>query len=702
MTKTFISFLLLSPFLVLGGHASPVKRTTVTPRDEDKPSAFTTSIWVPILVVGLVLIAAGSMAWSNRRIRRLILPGRPTPAAQQPVQTRRELTADELAGTINTGAANSETNVAQPAARTRRTRRPRRTPSQMSVTSLPEYNKEPGEQELVIFRGQDAEDLSLPLTEVPEPDDDEESSMQSHTRDISDASIPSPNRPLLDENNRSAPPTPSRRNSRIDSSHHALPHSDEESQGLMHQDNVPDDRGEAPPYFEVVEEELQNLPAAVSSPPQSPDINDTQTPPTGPNNPVSPTRSGFRTFFNRVQHVGAPRAMGHARGDSAGSSSTQAHDPASPSAHRPGHRATPSNASSFFRTLSRQRSRSSMGTSARLNSPSLISLNSISPPLTHTVSRTQFTYPKDGPTPEQLKMISSRESIARFGVPYGADALAFASTSMLDVTQPPPDFNTVFGASSSSLNVAGSNASHLSLHVRGDSGGAARMSSPLSQPSVDRQGTADDNSNLLSAGLSSPTDTLPSAPATGSSFASAATPSSPTTSELDPEPEFLKSDTITSKATTTYKSLAPSLVSQSGMSEFGERLSRAPSAPGSTVASSLHGRNGTGRSGSRTSVYSQLSYATAAESMATRGRRGAGSRLGSHDDEGDDGEGEGGAQQYDKTGTPILGTPIVGTPAGTPKIEFKVPAIIGSLHGKEATDATLVGTAPPTVSVSSA
>lgn len=60
----------------------------------------------------------------------------------------RELTAEQLAGTIN-GDIQTGTAAARTA---RRPRRPRRTPSQMSVTSLPAYNKEPGEEELVIFR----------------------------------------------------------------------------------------------------------------------------------------------------------------------------------------------------------------------------------------------------------------------------------------------------------------------------------------------------------------------------------------------------------------------------------------------------------------------------------------------------------------------------------------------------------------------
>ena len=96
----------------------------------------------------LLLIGLGALAWSNPNIRRLIVPARATPAPQGV----RELTAAELAGTINGGTTGNGEVPAAPAARTRRTRRPRRTPSQMSVTSLPAYNKEPGEQELVIFR----------------------------------------------------------------------------------------------------------------------------------------------------------------------------------------------------------------------------------------------------------------------------------------------------------------------------------------------------------------------------------------------------------------------------------------------------------------------------------------------------------------------------------------------------------------------
>lgn len=61
-----------------------------------------------------------------------------------PTSSSRELTADELAGA----------NVGQPIVDApRRTRRTRRTPSQISTVSLPVYNKEAGAQELVVNVG---------------------------------------------------------------------------------------------------------------------------------------------------------------------------------------------------------------------------------------------------------------------------------------------------------------------------------------------------------------------------------------------------------------------------------------------------------------------------------------------------------------------------------------------------------------------
>lgn len=81
----------------------------------------------------------------------------------------------------------------------------------------------------------------------------------------------------------------------------------------------------------------------------------------------------------------------------------------------------------------------------QMNSPSLISLNSISPPLTHTATRTEFAFPRTGPTSEQVKFLSSKETFGRFSVPYGPDAISFAaSASKLDL---PPEFDSIHRSS---------------------------------------------------------------------------------------------------------------------------------------------------------------------------------------------------------------------------------------------------------------
>jgi len=195
-----------------------------------------------------------------------------------------------------------------------------------------------------------------------------------------------------------------------------------------------DPRGEAPPYFEVVDanEELESPEPTPTSPSTSPELNH--------------RRSGFRNLLNRMSMVS--HATGHNRTDSSrsamSSSMSHGHEPSTRGGS--GHRASPSVSgsllnASMFRTLSRQRSTHTLN-SNRLNSPSLISLNSISAPLTHTVTRTEYTYPKTGPTAEQLMVISSRESFARFGVPYGPDAVAFAASSSRQDLLPPPDFDS--------------------------------------------------------------------------------------------------------------------------------------------------------------------------------------------------------------------------------------------------------------------
>lgn len=99
-----------------------------------------------MVVVVLLLIIVALLAWSKNSFRRafsaFVGVDTGTSSGSNPTRGGRELTAEELAGT------NSVAELPRP----RRNRRARRTPSQISVTSLPAYNKEPGDEELVIFR----------------------------------------------------------------------------------------------------------------------------------------------------------------------------------------------------------------------------------------------------------------------------------------------------------------------------------------------------------------------------------------------------------------------------------------------------------------------------------------------------------------------------------------------------------------------
>ena len=181
----------------------------------------------------------------------------------------------------------------------------------------------------------------------------------------------------------------------------------------------------------------------------------------------------------------------------------------SPGGPRPGrtHRDRVNNSStgSVFTVLSKTLSRNH--DDIPLTSPSLISLNSISPPLTHTATRTEFTYPRTGPTSEQVKFLASKETFGRFGLPYGPDAIAFAaSSSRLDL---PPDFDSIHRPSfrdlspnhdeGSTSSLRSTSARRLSTGDRPDSGGSpfpesaepspdlASLTEPPSQLSLSKQ-----------------------------------------------------------------------------------------------------------------------------------------------------------------------------------------------------------------------
>lgn len=427
------------------------------------------------------------------------------------------------------------------------------------------------------------EDATMPPATVAEEDD---SSLNSHSHDNSQVSRYSPmpltsnEMPLLHRNGPSADislqsvQSSEARRPSLDSS--------QETSSLMRIDtNLPrttsDPRGEAPAYFEVVDD----------TPEPNSEVPTTQTSPTPPSTEQR-RRSGFRTFLNRMSmmtHV--PEHRRTESNQSASSSTAHRRDQSAPS-RTSNHRVTSSHSGSVVNlSMFRQRSSQTLNSSVRLNSPSLISLNSISSPLSHTLVRTEFTYPKSGPTPEQLKVISSRENFSRFGVPYGPDAIAFAaSSSRQDIEPPPPDFEV----STSPLSPVDSRLSRTDLsgsveHTQDQPPSIPATAFSEEEEGVDHSDEAGpDHSDEAGPSLSADTqsENVPVIPV-------------PSITHNDPQTSDLISPTVSSSA-------SPQL---SPTNEFGKfSLTLRDAAGGSTT-----------RSQSRVSNYSLQSYATAAETL---------------------------------------------------------------------------------------
>ena len=367
----------------------------------------------------------------------------------------------------------------------------------------------------------------------------------------------------------------------------------QETRSLMRVDSnfteeSPDPRGEAPAYFEVVDQEYNpELPTTQSSSTPSSTLPEPQ-----------PRRSGFRTFLNRMSMMS--HVPEHRRAESDQSFTSNGHRPnhsiqSRTSNHRP---SQSSSGHSMFRTLSRQRSIQTLNSSVHLNSPSLISLNSISSPLSHTLVRTEFTYPKSGPTPEQLKVISSRENFSRFGVPYGPDAIAFAaSSSRQDLEPPPPDFE----ASSSQLSLVRPGVSRRldssGNVVVGDTQERPSISEPVSEGGTDH-GVGSTQTSEAQAEVAPPntaTDSI--APSITHNESS----TSPSISRVT-DPISLTDPSSTSTHSHTVPHLLPPA------NEFGK-----------LYTSSLAPQDASSRSESRASNYSFQSFATAPESGYVNG-----------------------------------------------------------------------------------
>lgn len=441
-TRRAWQLLSISIFANAVASAMPLDGTRLVYRNVEgsSSSSISANVWIPIMVVTITLVVLMFLVCLKRSMRREVATAR-----------RHSATSDSTAANQNTSS--------------NQRRRRRRTPSQISTKSLPPYMKEPGDHELVIYRGP-LDMVDQPPNSIPPRGDVEENSDASMThfnisldRVVSRDTLPDGStahlvrggaRGSVDLRSLESSLQSHSTNSELLVSH----------QRTLSRDSDLDLRGEAPPYSEeaVVSGDPSTLP-----PPQPPLPPEPGVPVPQPVHDAPGTRRsrfGFllypfssHTPATSTNTSNPPTAAPptHARSGSAHTLASTEHT----SASRP---MTPNNASrSSLLALRGIRTRASSAGSAALSSPSMISLHSISAPLPHTLTRTEFRIPRGGLTPEQVKLITARDAPERFGRPYGSAAVAFAGSRVLLASDtadtPPPEFDEAVGATTSSLSV---------------------------------------------------------------------------------------------------------------------------------------------------------------------------------------------------------------------------------------------------------
>ncbi|EJD02038.1 uncharacterized protein FOMMEDRAFT_141222 [Fomitiporia mediterranea MF3/22] len=537
-------------------HQQSQSNNDTMDRDNSPPNLgnnISPKVWAPAVAVVLVLLGVFCFVWTRTSVVSR-LRGVAARAGQNGTSATREVTASQLAG----GTTTSRRTVGTRNPRTGR--RNRRTPSQISTTSLPVYMKEPGDQELVIFRGPEALDASDAIAEAREAEDqDDEHGHDSDSIGIRDSQA---GMLVLDPNH--DPPTAELR---PDESAMSLGVGGEDDgnsldpdtsttellpRGHHHQRNdsgdtsdsrsvltrpMSDVPSDAPPDYDFGNHQRDSTSSAgIEHPPgltntsvtdssnsnASAEPERTSSPPTSvppsssplPTHPSTPEpariaggrRSRLASRVSNLLHLrnGSINESSASLAADAGAdesarvsvvsvsvrpaapneiSLNEAPAPQSPTSssyppvtqqQQSRHRHSSSSTSTLpipFRTLSRQRSRSSTAltrqrsnatlsshnpaasrSNVNLTSPSALSLslslaqgaNPISPPLSHTLVRTEIRYPPSGPTPEQVKFLSARDGFGRFGLPYGDEAVAHAQSSRLELPleSPPPAFES--------------------------------------------------------------------------------------------------------------------------------------------------------------------------------------------------------------------------------------------------------------------
>ncbi|KAJ7291372.1 hypothetical protein C8J57DRAFT_214908 [Mycena rebaudengoi] len=178
--------------------------------NSEKDIKFSATTWITIMVVCVVLMILSIPVCLLESLRRHIASMNASAAI---AASSREL---QLVGSIGRSLG----------APPHRPRRPCHTPSQVSPASLPAYMKEPGDQELVVSRGPDGEDVAASVDD------------NTHADNIN---ITPPARAY---------------------SH--IPRLPTQSSLLVSYSTTPDPRGDPPAYFEVIEHDDNILHHSIS------------------------------------------------------------------------------------------------------------------------------------------------------------------------------------------------------------------------------------------------------------------------------------------------------------------------------------------------------------------------------------------------------------------------------------------------------
>ncbi|KZO99063.1 hypothetical protein CALVIDRAFT_397707 [Calocera viscosa TUFC12733] len=412
---------LLSLALAASAGPTPTRRAlgTDTPQSSDNTNSVAQT-WIPVALVIVLVMGLFALTWTQRG---------------------RQFIA-RLRNREGTGAAAATTTPA-PTTRAVRPRRRRRA-SQISTKSLPAYMEEPGDEELVLVRRTAAAESQTSGSPSDMPADAVTLSEDAPTYDGPAALAPAHLRSLsIGE---------SIGNHSMDTGNIG---SDESSTSLMRAERRASVRSAAPSYSAVIGQEeatrismdLQRLQTRTSSEPEEPHPTEEERNATVTQRPGERRRSGFFNLFSHSRQSSAANGAETGTGTARNSTIRQNGDGDRTSwfnlgpLNRQSALLTPSTTPRPAAPASSLASASTHNASqTQLTSPSMTSLTSatISAPLTHTATRVSFDYPRTGPTPQQVAFLASRESLARFGVPFGADAQAAAAAGAETASLPPP------------------------------------------------------------------------------------------------------------------------------------------------------------------------------------------------------------------------------------------------------------------------